>query len=279
MGTFLQAGASPNAISLRFERRSDMKPIRPIMNHKLLMFSLFCWMTVAMASASAAGEVLPKITLTASTGQKAFTWVKVDAGNTVVETGVTIPFEVIEKPPSQTGKGPAGSIVVLPFPAVVRASTFLNHFELNWEKDGHEPKVFMVPHFDFHFYSVPAAEVYQVTAQDPLPPEAKKIPTGFVYPGGQYSVPQMGVHAFRPADLEKPFSDVLIYGFYGGKMTFIEPMVTRTRLLEKQAISYDIPVPGSLGSSTRYPTKVDIRYDAKINCYHVIFSRFITATA
>ena len=28
----------------------------------------------------------------------------------------------------------------------VKNSTFLNHFELNWEMHGHEPKVFMVPH-------------------------------------------------------------------------------------------------------------------------------------
>jgi hypothetical protein len=57
--------------------------------------------------------------------------VKLDSKNSVVETGVTIPYEIFERPPNEMGKGPAGSIVVLPFPAIVQSTTFLNHFELN----------------------------------------------------------------------------------------------------------------------------------------------------
>ncbi|MGB7920390.1 MAG: hypothetical protein WCF40_10050 [Desulfobacterales bacterium] len=135
------------------------------------------------------------VTTQASSGQKVSAWAKVDSRNSVVEAGVTIPYEIIETPPSELGKGRAGSIVVLPFPEIVKNSTFLNHFELNWEMHRHDPKVFMV---------------------------------------------------------------------------------TRDRMLENKDITYDIPVPGYLGISTRYPTKVDIRYDSKAKAYQVIFSGFQT---
>lgn len=43
-------------------------------------------------------------------------------------------------------------------------------------------------------------------------------------------------------------------------------------MLEKKDLTYDIPVPNYLGASTRYPTKVDFRYDSKTKAYHIIFS-------
>ena len=253
-----------------------MKLDRPILSLSIKIFCIISMLIATIAFNADAAVHEEKVTTQASSGQNVSTWAKVDSSNSVVEAGVTIPYEIIERPPSELGKGPAGSIVVSPFPEIVRKSTFLNHFELNWEMHGHEPKVFMVPHFDFHFYGVPTQEVFKVAAQDPLQPEVRQVPAGYIYPGREFTVPQMGVHAVRPSDLERPFSDVLIFGFYGGKMTFIEPMVTRDRMLEKKHITYDIPVPGYLGKSTRYPTKVDIRYDSKAKAYQIIFSGFRT---
>ena len=82
----------------------------------------------------------------------------------------------------------------------------------------------------------------------------------------------------RPVDLEKPFRDVLIFGFYGGHMTFIEPMVTQARLLQKQPIAYAIPVPPALGKITRYPTKFRLVYDEEAEAWHLIFSDFVTTS-
>ncbi|MFZ0725733.1 MAG: hypothetical protein WAM61_08090 [Desulfobacterales bacterium] len=255
-----------------------MKSCRPVANDKSTIFCLAFILTAALAIDAIAGGFVEKITTHASSGQKVFAWARVDSGKSVVEAGVTIPYETFARPPDQPGTGPANAIVVLPFPEIVKSSTFLNHFELNWEKHGHEPPVFMLPHFDFHFFSVPPAAVWQVAGKDPLEPDAKMIPAGYVYPGRDFVVPQMGVHAFRPADLERSFSDVLILGFYGGHMTFIEPMITRERMLEKKDISYDIPIPDYLGTAKRYPTKIDIRYDRKANTFHLIFRDFTATT-
>lgn len=257
-----------------------MKSYRPIVQHNKASNALFGMIFIGiMVSAfnCAAAVFVETVSTEADSGPRVSSWARLDAADFVVEAGVTIPFELLESPPEQPGKGPANAIVVLPFPEIVRNSTFLNHFELNWEKHGHEPPVFMVPHFDFHFYSIPPAEVMQVVALDPLQPAADLIPAGYIYPGRELSVPQMGVHAVRPADLERQFSDVLIFGFYGGKMTFIEPMVTRDRMLEKKDITYDIPVPRFSGHAVRYPTKVDIRYDGNANAYRITFSGFIAS--
>jgi hypothetical protein len=252
-----------------------MRSDRSVVLNSITFFSIVCLLLATQAIGYAFAGHMEKVTAISETRQKILAWAKLDANKSVIEAGVTIPAEIVEMPPQHRGRGPAGAIVIAPFPEIVRKSTFLNHFELNWESHGHEPPIFMVPHFDFHFYNIPATAVKNVTARDTLQPEAKLIPAGYIYPGPEFSVPQMGVHAFRPADLERPFTDVLILGYYGGRMTFIEPMVTRERMLEKKDISYDIPVPESVGISTRYPTKVNIRYDGKSNAYHLIFSGFI----
>ena len=129
-----------------------------------------------------------------------------------------------------------------------------------------------------HFYSIPPTEVMGVTIPDPNPPGAALIPAGYIYPGAELTVPQMGVHAVRPQDLEKPFTDVLIFGFYGGRMTFIEPMVTQARLLQKQPITYVIPVPPAMGKITRYPTKFRLVYDQEAKACHLIFSDFVATS-
>ncbi len=207
-------------------------------------------------------------------GHTIFSWARVD-GDEVVEAGVTIPFALINTPPAQRGSGPAGAIAVVNFSQNVRDTTFLNHFELNWEKDGHEPPVFATPHFDFHFYNTPVTDVMKIALPDPTPPRADLIPVGYVYPGAENTVPQMGVHAVRPADMQKPFSDVLIFGYYGGKMTFLEPMVTREALLKRQLIAYAIPTPAAMGKVTRFPTRFAVEYDADAKACHLKFSDFV----
>lgn len=210
-------------------------------------------------------------------GRTVYSWAAF-SGDEVVEAGVTLPLELIEHPPAEPGAGPAGAISVLAFPAKVRETTFLNHFELNWEKGGHEPPVFMTPHFDFHFYSIPVEAVMAIAPPDPSPPKAELLPAGYIYPGAEFTVPQMGVHALKPADLERPFSDVLIFGFYGGQMIFIEPMVTQAKLLERQAVRYAIPVPTAVATATRIPTQFRLEYDQAGNACHLRFTDFVTVT-
>ena len=203
------------------------------------------------------------------------TFALVDSNNTVLVAGAKVPLSVLTNP-SGTGTGNAGALATVAFPAQVQQSTYLNHFEMHWEPNGHPPAVFMVPHFDLHFYNQTVAQVAAVAPPDPTPPAADHIPAGYFYPGAAATVPQMGVHAVNPAQLQNGFTDVMIAGFYGGRMTFIEPMVTQALLAQKTNFTLAVPLPAVLGVATRYPTTFTATYDVATDSYTFLFSNFVT---
>jgi hypothetical protein len=207
-------------------------------------------------------------------GRAVSTWARLDAQGSPVEAGATVSFAILNDPPDLPGGGPAGAIAVAEFPAAVQATTILNHFALHWEDHGHTPAPFLVPHFDLHFYSVPSAEVARIGSADTMPPAASRLPAGYVYGGPEAFVPEMGGHALSPADMAKPFTAVLILGYYGGKMIFLEPMVTHAVLEAKGDFSFDIPTPAVLDARTLYPARFEGRYDGATNSYQLVFSGF-----
>ncbi len=230
------------------------------------------------------------------------TWAKLNRLDQVREVGVTVPYSLIENPPppdapmpgmtmTAHGKGDAapekaegvaamGSmppqkiLCVIPFPDVVKKTAYFDHFEMDWNPLGHEPKVFEDPHFDFHFYAIPPTEVEKIASFDPNPPEPQYLPEGYIYPGGATFVPRMGVHTGLPSIMEPPFNAVMIAGFDKGRMHFIEPMVTQAYLKRKQSFSLDVPRPKALGRKTLYPTKFEAKYDSEAEAYHLVFSAF-----
>jgi hypothetical protein len=212
-------------------------------------------------------------------GAPVSTWARLTRDNdTVVEVGVTMPLSLAQNLP-EAGSGPAGAVAVLDFPDAVKSSTFFNHFELNAEPEGHPPAQYGAAHFDLHFYAVPEAAVRQVAPPDPVAPAADRVPAGYAYPGPQATVPEMGVHALPIAELAPgapPFTASMIVGFYNGEMTFLEPMVTQEKLLQKQSFTLDVPRPAVLGRSTRYPTRFAAIFDAQANAYHFVFTEFVS---
>src|SRR5688572_14554725 len=91
------------------------------------------------------------------------TWARVNGGDKVIWVGLTIPLSMVENMPAP-GSGPAGAVVVLNFPPVVQATTYFNHVEIHSNLEGHhaagaDPHRYMAPHFDFHFYGIPVAQV------------------------------------------------------------------------------------------------------------------------
>jgi hypothetical protein len=205
-------------------------------------------------------------------GQTVRTFAVRDNG-VITQVGVSLPFELITNPPA-AGAGPAGAFASVVFPDAARAPTFFDHMELHWNPMGHEPPIYMVPHFDIHGYGVPELEVFDVSPPDSVAPEPNRLPPGFVYPGVEAAVPQMGVHAVNPADLEGDFTEVMIHGYWGGKMTFIEPMITQAKLETKQDIVLPIGKPEVLGRATRYPTRFRAVYDEDTNSYNFIYDNF-----
>lgn len=235
---------------------------------------------VGFVSGGAATPPAPTVVQGTSTliyGAKVSTWAKVGPGNDLKEVGVDLPMKVIVGPPPKPGTGPCGAIATLPFPEVVQQSAYFNHFEMQWNPNGHPPACcFGVPHFDFHFYAVPESTVRSIGPADTAPPVKDRLPAGYFYPGPKECVPQMGVHAVRPGDMKpnKDFRCVMIAGFYKGDMHFIEPMITRKFLMKKQNFTLNIPKPKTLGRTTLYPTQFNGIYDPVAQAYHLVFSGF-----
>lgn len=123
----------------------------------------------------------------------------------------------------------------------------------HYEPDGHEPPtIYDVPHFDFHFYFLEQDTVESIEsgpATYVIPPA--QIPEDYAR---MFIVePEMGEHlvdSSAPEFQGSDFTHTLIYGAYDpeqdgiGRLTFVEPMVTRTfldQVEERRAVPMKTP--------------------------------------
>lgn len=155
------------------------------------------------------------------------------------------------------------------------ASTAYNHIAVDWNPHGHEPQgIYDNPHFDFHFYMINPEERDKITAYGKdcknvsKKPAPGYIPEGYVpTPGG---VPRMGAHWIDPKAPEfngQPFNETFIYGFYGGKMVFVEPMATIAFLETKPEITKELKLSECYPTTAYYPTNYSISYDDTVKEY------------
>lgn len=151
----------------------------------------------------------------------------------------------------------------VPLPAGATATGF-DHLEVDWNPVGHEPKpIYGFPHFDFHFYFITKEEQASVIGG----PDTIAVPAVFVpkdYVSGVIAVPDMGVHWFdskAPEFSGQHFTDTYIYGFYHGKMSFVEPMATLAFISTKPDYTIQIKQPGAYQKNGYYPTVQHLYFD------------------
>ena len=190
---------------------------------------------------------------------------------------------------------PSPSAVMLQLALPVDAPvTGYDHVMLDWNPLGHEPDhVYTLPHFDFHFYSVPTATVMAIMPSDPQYatkagnlPTAQFVPTGYVaasvlggVPASAAAVPMMGLHWMDAAapELQRPpanktFTETFIYGSWDGKFIFIEPMITKAyfeSLKGMPAMTRSVGTAAQVATAGYYPSKYSIRYDATAKEYRI----------
>jgi hypothetical protein len=192
---------------------------------------------------------------------------------------------------------------VLEFPASVKATPF-DHFTLNWNPHGHMPtKVYDVPHFDFHFYSItqqardeiepgecttaqddripdppgfvpitcPAfSQAMQPPPPDMLPPDFKLVPA---------VAPNMGNHLIdftAPEFNGQPFTYTWIWGVYGGSLIFFEPMVSTEFLKRHPNGCAAFKTPQAMPQAGWYPTRYCVRYEPQEDALYRV-ARFLPA--
>ncbi|MBO9619754.1 MAG: DUF5602 domain-containing protein [Niabella sp.] len=156
--------------------------------------------------------------------------------------------------------------VVLRFHPKVDARIF-NHAELDWNPHGHEPvQIYGKPHFDFHFYNVSLAYVDAIPPYNVDPtrfnnwPALDYLPAHYINPGG--GVPKMGCHWVDTTSAEftpQGFGQTFIYGTYDGKVTFLEPMITKAFFEANPEFKRSIPQPKKVAISGYYPTMVEVQ--------------------
>jgi len=166
---------------------------------------------------------------------------------------------------------------VLPMPTT-GPRTGYDHVGLDWEAAGHPPNgVYTVPHFDVHFYLIGSAEQDAVTFNGPdrermlAPPDASLVPPGYAVPPDT-AVERMGLHGIDLAGGEfhgKPFTHSFLYGYYAGRLVFVEPMITLAFLRANGDVTAPVRTPSAYSLPGYYPTRYRVGYDRDRKEYHV----------
>ena len=220
------------------------------------------------------------------------TWSR-SIGDSIVDIGALVPIASLENAPADAPfVWPPVAVATLSMPAGVQAKTGISHFSMYWEAMGHPPGTYMTPHFDFHMYMVGKDVVAAVDCKDrsmpnpapagyalpniPLPPPMAKLMKADTLIG--LCVPGMGMHAVTASAMADTtaFGGTMVVGYYGGKPLFVEPMVSRAKLLERKPFEYAIPaIPGVTG---RYPHAFKAEFDSAQKAYRFVFSNFGAAS-
>ena len=186
----------------------------------------------------------------------------------------------------------------LPQELLQRANTPFKWVSVNFNPTGHPapaPPVWAVPHYDFHFYIMPADAVAQIRpgacselidcddferAQTPVP--ASYVHADHIDVGA--SVPDMGNHLIDSKSPElvvagREFTHTFIFGAYDGQVTFYEPMITLAYFQTRPDLCVPIKQPQAWQADGWYPTTYCIRHLADDERYTVSLEDFVSRTA
>jgi hypothetical protein len=214
------------------------------------------------------------------------TWVRM-RGDSVVDLGALVPISSIESaPPEGEMTWPPKPVVALALPPAAQQAAGFTHLTIFWEAMGHPPGPYLTPHFDFHFYTISQEQRNAMDCADLSKPQT--LPTGYSLPDVALPpplvsmigtstlvglcVPQMGMHSLLTTELESTnlFRGTMVVGYYQGNPIFVEPMITKAMLLEKQPFDLAMPaVPGMTGSR---PRAFRAEYDQQQQAYRFVFS-------
>jgi hypothetical protein len=177
---------------------------------------------------------------------------------------------------------------VLAMPTVVadRVDIPVQWVGINWNVHGHAPPdVYDLPHFDFHFYMASEASIRRIRVGscaffidcDDFKRATKPVPAKYVdsrHVNVDAAVAAMGNHLIDTTspELAKPpkkFTHTWIFGAYDGRITFLEPMITREYLLSRPKTCAAIKQPEAWQLSGYYPTRYCMRYHDRVDKYTI----------
>ena len=202
-------------------------------------------------------------------------------GDRVLSFGATIPMKVAENAPAEMPMTwPPKADATIPLGDMIKSATGFDNMTVFWEPHGHPPGPYLTPHFDFHFNS---EDVSKIDCADTTKPAA--IPAGYELPdvtipgiGNLVGIcaPGMGMHSLLASELHSSalFQKTMIVGYYHQRAIFVEPMITKTTLMDRKTFSLDIPAVPGAPPGAHYPTKFTAVYDSTAQAYRFTFSDF-----
>jgi len=216
-------------------------------------------------------------------GAEVCTWAEVEADR-VVRFGANVPIASVENAPAEAEMTwPPTVAASIPLPAMAQDQLGVQSVKIYWEAHGHPPGPYLVPHFDFHFYTITPDETDAIDCSNLTKPATP--PTGYALPDVEIPdigmlvglcVPMMGMHALLQTEIESEdtFKGTMVIGYYEEQPIFYEPMITKELLMERQTFSLDFPsVPGDQPGVT-LPTRFEAEYDEAASAYRFVFSGF-----
>ena len=230
-------------------------------------------------------------------------------GGRPLEVGVALSEQALEGLPAPVESAdPMANMHMYTLDMPARNPSQYKFVQFDWNPKGHEPdSVYTVPHFDFHFYTVPVEVRNSILPSDPqyatkaanYPAPEYRAPfyidaatAAGGAPAAAVTVPMMGLHWLdvRSPELQKlagnpagyrPFTKTFIYGTWDGQFIFDEPMITRAYILEKKTatdpsvVDEVIPVPTAAKYSPAgfYPSAYRITWDAQQKEYRIALTQ------
>lgn len=213
---------------------------------------------------------------------KGWTWIQTDNDGVPQTIGITMTEAALRGlPTDDAGHGCCGGHEYsLPLPAIAVETPF-HHVVINWNPKGHEPAgIYDKPHFDFHFHMISEAERANIQNSHEANTEASLAPSSEYFPKDYVQAPgvvgKMGCHwvdTQAPEFNGQPFTTTFIYGSYKGRVTFVEPMITKAFLESKPNFSQVLRQPAAAADRRFIAGQYRVEFNEKTREYTIAIDR------
>ena len=175
------------------------------------------------------------------------------------------------------------AVAIGALPAIAQEQMGVQDLKIYWEPHGHPPGAYLVPHFDFHFFVIPAEEANAIDCSNLSKPT--ELPTGYALPDVDIPeignviglcVPGMGMHSLLQSEIESEdtFTGAMVIGYYANDPIFYEPMITKELLQRRESFSVPMPSVAGVAAGVTLPTTFEGVYDAEADAYRFVFTGF-----
>ncbi|HAD15208.1 MAG TPA: hypothetical protein DCF33_22510 [Saprospirales bacterium] len=207
---------------------------------------------------------------------KAHTYITNDRDGNPVEIGIILDKAAFDNFTELSGDDELS----IDFPEEAGKTPF-KHQYIGFAAHGHEPVgIYDVPHFDLHYYTSSQAERMGISPFDTI--QAANMPGPDYFPAAYFPtglVPQMGVHwidGTAPELAGASFTETFIWGSFNGKVTFLEPMITKKFIEENHSFETTLKQPSKYDQPGKYyPTKHGFDHDDEKGEYRFYLSGFV----